>query len=385
MEYHYNIPLCDNACLNLYTLLTACDRNGQLKEYLNAGVSKPDFLQRVKIVLDNSNNSSPSGGALTPVSATEVPEAVPAEATQSQAVQNVLQERRARLEAAKKQQDAFEKAERAAKAAQRKEALENAAVSDPKKAADIKYAQLQKKRQQEARAERERILKRVEDDKAERRAKEALRKEQARVAAGEQSPHEASLTSQSTSIHSASTTRATECAIQVRLFDGTTIRSRFPCHKTLSKDVREWVDSKSANSGVPYNFKQISTPLPNRTIEMSEEEQTLQSLGLVPSATLVLIPIKDYTSAYQGGATGIVSRGLSAGFGLVTSGLGLVTGTLSSVLGSTAPTEAASGPERSPSPSETRSREHQLYNGNAVSPIKEIPLKDRTISKNAFS
>ena len=46
----------------------------------------------------------------------------------------------------------------------------------------MKYALMQKKRQEDARNERARILKRVEDDKTERRVKEALRKEQAKAA-----------------------------------------------------------------------------------------------------------------------------------------------------------------------------------------------------------
>lgn len=334
---------------------------------MNAGVTKQDFIQRIKAILGDSSVSTMSREAPAHAPIPSIGTAAPAEASQSRVVQEVLEERRTRLEAAKKQQEASEKAQRAAKAEAKKEALEAAAISesDPKRAADMKYALLQKKRQQDARAERERILKRVEDDKAERRAKETLRKEQAKAAAGSPAADETAA-AQSSSIRGPTGNKATECAIQVRLFDGTTIRSRFSSQKTLSKDVREWVDSHSTELGIPYNFKQILTPLPNRTVEMSEEEQTLQNLGLIPSATLVLIPIKDYTSAYQGGATGLVSRGLSTGFGLVSSGIGLVTGTLSSVLGSGTPVEARAGPDSPRSSSRTPVDNQQLYNGNAV-------------------
>jgi hypothetical protein len=346
-------------------------RNGQLKEYLTTGTSKVDFVNRVKAVLgDGSSTEIPTGSTgIPPVAAAEdgevIQDAVSPESQlepQSHAVQQVLDERRIRLEAKKKEQDALAKAERASKAAAKKQALEAASASDPKKSADIKYALAQKKRQQEARDERTRILKRVEDDKAERKAKEALRKEQAKVAAELPSQAEAANAGQSSNIHRS----AAQCAVQVRLFDGSTIRSRFPSHNSLIKDVRKWIDGQRADGDIPYNFKQVLTPMPNRTISMSEEEQSLQTLGFVPSTTLILVPIKDFTSAYEGGSAGYLSRGLSAGFGLASAGVGLVTGTLGSLLGSSSSSENAPRQESSPA-REASPGEHQLYNGNAVS------------------
>jgi hypothetical protein len=247
------------------------------------------------------------------------------------------------------------------------------------KSADIKYALMQKKRQQEAREERARILKRVEDDKAERREREAQRKVQAKSA---ETPQNGGLTAAaSSSIQPSPSNRSRECALQIRLFDGSTIRSRFPSQSNLETDVRRWIDEQQSID-IPYTFKHVLTPLPNKNISITDEAQSLQSLGLTPSATLILVPVKGYTSAYQdGSATGIVSRGVTAGYGLVSSGVGMVTGVLNSFLGGGGPAPARERQENPPPVAslgpainvrtlrdqEGRPDDQQFYNGNAVS------------------
>jgi hypothetical protein len=317
------------------------------------------------------------------VASTSSRDQLPAEEEQSRAVRELLVERSARLERKKKEQEAAEKAERAAKAKARKEALETAATDpeDSKKAADMKYALMEKKRQQDARVERARILKRVEDDRAERRIKEALRKEQAKAATiptDLQSPTPTQPIS--SNLRRSVNDQGSDCALQIRLFDGTTIRSHFSSQNTLRRDVRQWIDGQRADGDIPYTFKQILTPNPSRTITISEEEESLQSLGLNPSATLILVPVKDYTSAYEGSPTNYISRGISAGFGLISSSINLVTGTLGSLLGGGAAPGAEFEAENRPSSKASVSanvrtfreegrnpEEHQLYNGNTVS------------------
>ncbi len=373
-------------------------RNGELKEYLAAGVSKEEFLRRMQVALGSretlpssseravtnppppatleniapqvSTNTSRSPSPMTPASTSN--------SRPSPAVQELLAERSARLETHKKEQDAKEKAKRAAEAKARREAAEKAEVPGSKSSADLKYAQMQKKRQQEARDERARILKRVEDDKAERREREARRKA-ATKALAEGQP----LEFETSSLKQAASTNAKECAIQIRLFDGSTIRSRFPSSSSLRKDVRPWIDEKQTGD-VPYTFKQVLTPLPNKNIETSEEDRSLQSLGLAPSATLILLPVTGYISAYEGN-TGYVSRGVSAGYSLVSSGVGLVTGILGSLLGGGAPpqpsAEETHAPAVPPGPSinvrtlrdqESRNDDQQFYNGNAVGRALQI-------------
>jgi UBX domain len=283
------------------------------------------------------------------------------------------EEKKARLEAQKKALKTKDEARRAAEIRARRDEID---VIASKSTADKKYAMMQKKRAQDARDERTRILKRVEDDKAERRERDAQRKAEAKALADGQP-----LPSGPSSLQQAKSTNSAECALQIRMFDGSTIRNRFSSSASLRRDVRPWVDEKQTGDQ-PYNFKQVLTPLPNKNIETSEEEGTLQSLGLTPSATLILVPIAAYSSAYEGG-TGLVSRGISAGYGVVSSGLGMVTGLLGGFLGGSAAPAAeelrqaptsASNPNPNPSINVRTLRDQQpsrddqqFYNGNAVS------------------
>lgn len=95
----------------------------------------------------------------------------------------------------------------------------------------------------------------------------------------------------------------------MRLFDGSTIRRKFPVNSSLGTHVRLWISEKGSESDTPYTIKQILTPMPNRTFSASEEEESLQSLGLTPSATLVMVPVPGHFTAYPDQS--ILSRGVS--------------------------------------------------------------------------
>ncbi|KAH7333451.1 hypothetical protein BKA65DRAFT_527598 [Rhexocercosporidium sp. MPI-PUGE-AT-0058] len=374
-------------------------KNGELKEYIASGVTKEDFLKRLGAALPSRVPASPSNpstssstSANTPASMEPSdPVAAPSSSSSSsnQTAQNArieqqtasiaatLAERSRRLEAQKRSQDAAEKAKKAADAKARKEAAE---AGNPRAVGEQKYAQQQAQRQKEAREERARILKRVEDDKAERREKEAARKAEAKaMLEGEKEAKKAIGESSASALPVRGGANAKECALQVRLFDGSTIRSRFPSQGSLLKDVRPWVDEKQEGDA-PYTFKQVLSPLPNKNIEMSEEERSLAALGLTPSATLILVPVSGYTSAYENNSGGLVSRAASGGYALISSSVGMVTGALGSFLGgSAAPAAAAQAPPGPPVPStamnvrtlrdqrqESKKEDQQFYNGNAT-------------------
>ena len=304
----------------------------------------------------------------------------------SQAIQNLLAERRRRLETDKKEKEAAEKAERKAKAEARKESV----LLDPNsaKAKQAIHAQQQRRKQQEAKSERERVLRQIESDKAERKQREEQRKTLAKADA---EGKDASLVEQQlrSEMNGPKTTISNECAIQIRTFDGSTIRGKFPSGCTVRTDVRTWLDAQRGNGGLPYTLKQILIPLPNRALSISDEEETLQSLGLTPNATLVMVPIQAYTAAYKR-SPGIVSRGASAGYNVVSAGAGMITGALGPFLGlitdQRTPTQADIPPNittQSSPETEVRGsgsglnvrtlrdqRDHedqQLYNGNQVS------------------
>jgi hypothetical protein len=344
----------------------------------------PQSLHESTEITSNAPTTSNHGRQPAQVIETPVPAA---DDSSSRVVQDLLSERSARLQAHKKEQEAREKAKRIAEAKTRKAALEEESPAGSQRSANQKYALMQKKRQQDAREERARILKRVEDDKIERREKDAQRKAQA-IANNSQSVEPVAASS---SIVSSADSRSKECALQIRLFDGSTIRSRFSTQGTLRADVRPWIDQQQS-ADVPYTFKHILTPQPNKSISISGEEKTLQSQGLFPSATLVLVPIQGYTSAYnETNATGYISRGMSAGYGMISSGVGVVTGALGGLLGTRAAPSSSSADvpvtnAQSSNINVTTLRDqdgpedHQFYNGNAVglTPSLQICLDTKT-------
>lgn len=329
----------------------------------------------------------------TPPTSSNVTRSTPPDFTASnqpsQAIQTLLADRRRRLEVDKKEKEAAEKAERKAKADARKESM--TAAPDSAKAKQAVYAQQQRKRNQDAKSERERILRQIEHDKAERKEKEERRRALAKAEAEGINDSELAEQQLKAEMNPPRPTRSKECSVQVRMFDGSTIRGRFPSEDSLRAQIRPWVDKERSDEDFPYTFKQILAPLPNRTLSISDEEETLQSLGLTPSATLVMVPIQGYTAAYTGGQS-IVSRGASAGYNVVSAGAGLVTGALGTFLGIGHPTpqgEQTSAPENTvPAGTEPDTRgtgsainirtlrdqqdreDHQLYNGNQVSSLE---------------
>lgn len=340
---------------------------------------------------ERASNPSPPiiASGPDPVTSSDAARSATPESTSSNqpspAIQNLLADRRRRLEVDKKEKEAAEKAERKAKADARKESMTVAPNSA--KAKQAVYAQQQRKRNQDAKLERERILRQIEHDKAERKEKEERRR--ALVKAEAEGKNDAELAEQQliAEMNPPRSTRSKECSVQVRMFDGSTIRNRFLSEDTLRASVRAWVDEQRSDGDFPYTFKQILTPLPNRTVSISDEEESLQSLGLTPSATLVMVPVQGYTAAYSGGQ-GIVSRGASAGYSVVSAGAGLVTGALGTFLGIGQPAVqegqiadsetatqagvesdargAGSGVNIRTLRDQQDREDHQLYNGNQV-------------------
>ncbi|USW50639.1 Putative UBX domain, Ubiquitin-like domain superfamily [Septoria linicola] len=260
-----------------------------------------------------------------------------------------------------------EKAERAARAKARRIEEEQALARDKGKGKATQETEKeksrrdwiaqQKVRKDEAKKDKERILAQIEADKQERKART---QRAAAEAASESSPLP-------TSIDAASKRRMGAggmCSLQVRLFDGTSIKGRFEPSATLDSTVREWIKTTTVDQGnvnaadVPFTFKQIISPLPSRSIEVSEERQTLADLGLTPNATLVLVPIAGYTEAYSGNAgRGYMSSALHYTYALANGASSMLGSALSYVPG-------LSGPAAAGSPTESHSRQSGAHSSD---------------------
>ncbi|KAJ6026823.1 uncharacterized protein N7446_004577 [Penicillium canescens] len=174
--------------------------------------------------------------------------------------------------------------------------------------------------------------------------------------------------------------------LQVRLFDGSSVRSSFKPTQSIRNDVRPWLDQQMEGDNRPYNLKHILNPLPSETLSVTQESQTLQNLGIGSTANLVMVPVSTYTEAYSA-AGSLPVRGISAVYNLASSAASTATGLVGSFLGygSSAPANDA-GPSTSSSPapgSNSRTRnpgpnirtlrdqqnergDSQLYNGNQL-------------------
>lgn len=393
-------------------------RNGELKEYLPAGTSKEDFSRRVLSALgapapapqvqppatsaqaqqlpsdvNPSNAASPTAATTgSPSPAAQSPAPVPASSvTESTSVQaDTAAPTQDTADAGSRSAQAM-MAERAAKLNQEREEAKKRAAEiyaknkakgndktdpgsddkdDPKRPPRNDFADSVRRKQREAKEERKRILKQIEDNRMERRE------------AASTQPHKDASTATSSGPSTSSKRASENAAIMVRLYDGSTLRSRFAKGSSLRGDIRKWVDSnRNDGSTSPYKFRVALNPSASRLIDDTEEDRTLEELGLAPSATLVLVPVPNFVTAGSGG--GILQRTSTFFVWFYT----MVTTFFSSLLGG----RPASRPEeiemdelnaqdrqesqRGKSsgsrvntlqdPARQR-RDHQLYNGNSV-------------------
>ncbi|KAK3711879.1 hypothetical protein LTR37_009397 [Vermiconidia calcicola] len=335
--------------------------NGKVLERLEVGIGKEEFVGRLLRAVGfksaPAGTSQPEGppgdedeeearddiggqnavpGSEASVPAAEQTNAGPSQPASSGStsqppdhVQTMLTERGQRLEAERVKREAAAKAEKIARAnARRKETEEASAghsgdrargTSDQKDKQQARDAWIyqQKQRKDEAKKERERILGQIESDKQERKAQAARRKELESAAGGGAYSEVPESSTRTTTLPARSV--HTSCALQVRLFDGSSIRAKFEPDADIATAVRTWVDEASPEGGadIPYTFRQILAPQPSKTIEMSEEHQSLQELGLIPSATLVLVPVAGATSAYSSAGGGYLNWATSTAYSLL--------------------------------------------------------------------
>ena len=376
------------------------DQTADSSSIVNVAIPE-DSSSRSAATDSNSTSSSLTPRSVSPAAGSSHAQAFPPSDQPSQAVQNLLADRRRRLEVDIIEKEAVAKAERKAKAEAR--AHTKSAAPDSAKGKQALYARQQRKRNEDVKLERDRILRQIEQDKAERKEKEKLRRAFANAEACGTTDSELLEEQLKVELNSPRSARPKECSIQVRMFDGSTIRSKFPSTYNLRENVRPWVDKQRLDGDFPYTFKQILAPLPNRTLSISDEEESLQSLGLTPSATIVMVPVQGYTTAYSGNQ-GIVSRGASAGYNVVTAGAGLVAGALGAFLGlgqaSTQVIQTNSAETATPAGAKTDERgrgssikirtlqdqqrrevtsgeDHQFYNGNQVRGLHLTPIFER--------
>jgi UBX domain len=236
------------------------------------------------------------------------------------------------------------------------------------------WSRKQREREKKQREERERIKGQIRHDHAERRRVDELRRQPAVDTTAQNARKPASLTFRCPS--------SSEIRVQIRTFEGSTLRSTFPKSATVASQIRPWIDS-TAQQRTPYNLKIILTPRPNHTIEIAEEEKPLEDLDIIGSCTLVMAPVKGFVDSYGAPGPGLVGSAISGGYNFLSGSLGAVFHGVRSALGfdqtrvehqTPSPTEEASsstltGQVRIRTMADQRiesQKDQQFYNGNQL-------------------
>ncbi|KAI1122210.1 hypothetical protein F5Y10DRAFT_254511 [Nemania abortiva] len=347
-------------------------QNGQLKEYIAAGTSKEEFIRRLGKTNQGARQSRSSPSSVPAAATTTSPPAVnPAQSNTAQSSHSnsgLYDDVQPVAAPAPAEEEKRISADKKGKA---RAAPENE-PPNPEQA----HANEIKLRKQHANEERRRILKRIEDDKRARKEREAAERRARALLSADPNANadaEGSAAAQTPAVpltHSQPLKGqgGDHCNLQVRLLDGSTIRSRFASEVTLGADVRRWIDEARTDGDAPYSFRVVLTPQPNRAIPAQEEGQSLLELGLAPSATLVLVPAP-YSVAYAraGGVLSPVLGVVSSLCGAIMASIGGFFALFFGGGGAHRPHED-SGHDNVPMENlqARRRRDAQLYNGNSL-------------------
>lgn len=167
-----------------------------------------------------------------------------------------------------------------------------------------KYREEILKQRKQSKEERERILKLVEADKAERRVR---RESSAENPQGGQ-------THLQDNIKNVERLHTSDCTLLIRLTNGENIMKKFDSKVKLN-DVRRWVDANRTDGDCPYAFHRN---IPRVTFSESDELKTLEALDLSPRSALILKPLENthnrlnIAEAKGPGLLGKVFNGLSS-------------------------------------------------------------------------
>jgi hypothetical protein len=349
-------------------------KNGELKEYIIPGVTKEDFKRRLQKAFSTGSPapSTPQSEASSAQPAQPAQSDNPPTTATSENVRRILAERAARFQAEQEEAARLAEEERERVRAKARADEEAGIQSAERKKAQLAQQYKDKRKQEDE--HRKQVLQRIEADRKERRMQaEARQKERsANQSVGDVA---ASLVNAPSSKLSSTAKQGAFAHIQVRLFDGSTIRSRFQTSSAL-KDVRKWVDENRTDGKEPFTFKHLLTPLPSRAIDATEEDKVLGDLELSPSSTLVLIPVDKYSSAYAGSSGNVFMDFIRYVLGFFTWIFGLL-GLAGSRPAAQAVPQSEESEQSAASQDRTRvrgfqngddrRRDQQFYNGNSLS------------------
>ncbi|XP_033319302.1 UBX domain-containing protein 4 isoform X1 [Bombus bifarius] len=149
------------------------------------------------------------------------------------------------------------------------------------------YEERMKERAADA-AAREKVLQQIAQDKLERKQKELAMQQQQGQQQGQQQSQQQSNNSEPSE---PSISTATVSRIQFRLPSGNPYIAQFEPSSTL-RDLRTYVVQ---NINLPFRQFAMSTSFPRRELMHEDDDKTLLELELVPTAVILILPLKNST------------------------------------------------------------------------------------------
>ncbi|KAG0375652.1 hypothetical protein BGX24_008823 [Mortierella sp. AD032] len=249
---------------------------------------------------------APSVGTSTSSSSASTRNAPARTANQAEAMKELLKERKLKREKEEREAAKQREIDRRSSSKTLTEAQKDLKDKQAKKLKD----QIEKDKRDEIEYKK-RVKQALEEDKA--RRKEEREKAQAAIAAAaaQSSPLDSpvllpsEIRAQNSGLLQARNDAAPALAFEssrlnIRLFDGSSIRNTFKATDTLEQ-VRSWINANQEGDENAYNIVQL---IPSRTF--TDESKMLRDLELCPSATLVLKRTATSSSAYGGSGDGAV-------------------------------------------------------------------------------
>ncbi|KAK3702567.1 hypothetical protein RRG08_042560 [Elysia crispata] len=144
-----------------------------------------------------------------------------------------------------------------------------------------KIAEERRREKMEEKLARQRVKEQIEKDKRDRAAKFAKEKEKVNPSA----PAPAPVASPTTAPAAAQPSKEyTDCRLQIRLTNGQALTQTFGAKEPLSA-VRLYVEMNRTDTTGPFS---LMTSFPRRVFSSADMDMPLDSLGLVPSAVLIV-------------------------------------------------------------------------------------------------
>lgn len=157
-----------------------------------------------------------------------------------------------------------------------------------------KHLEEVRKQKQIAKEEKERILKLVKADRAERRAFE-----------NRPSSEDNTNSEVHDNIKDMKRLHAKTCVLMIRLTNSSTLTSQFDSQQSLN-DVRKWVDEHRTDGDCLYAFHRS---IPRVTFAESDELKSLEALELLPRSVLLLKPLENsFTNVAEARGPGLLGK-----------------------------------------------------------------------------